>query len=78
MGIPIDDQALRQELARRGLTGDQFARLAQVTPATVSHALNHHRVGLGTVRRFARALTLAPVLPGVDAFVPTRDPTAPS
>jgi transcriptional regulator with XRE-family HTH domain len=64
MLVAIDGDRLRQEMARRGLDGRQVAALAQVTPATVSHALNHRRVGLNTVRALARVLATTPPLEG--------------
>jgi transcriptional regulator with XRE-family HTH domain len=70
MGIAIDSDRLRLEMARRGLDGRQLAELARVTPATISHALNRRRVGLNTVRALARALATTPPLQGADFVAP--------
>ena len=70
----IDTEALRRELARRCLTGAEFARLAGVSPATVSHILMRGRIGDSTLRKFARVLTVTPPVPGADAILPARDP----
>lgn len=66
----IDGAALRRELARRCLTGAEFAQIAGVSPATVSHVLTHGRAGDSTLRKFARALTITPTNPGADAILP--------
>lgn len=63
-------------MARRGLTGAELAALAGVTGATVSHAVTGRKVSYMTVRALARALTLTPVMPGVDAFIPTKNENA--
>jgi transcriptional regulator with XRE-family HTH domain len=69
MSVTIDADALRRELARRGLTAADFARLSRVSPATLSHALCGRSLSVSTVRCFARALTSAPVLDGADAIL---------
>ena len=60
--------ALRLELARRGLSQAEFAALAGVTEATVSHAATGRRVSMGTVRKLAKALAMTPALAGADAL----------
>jgi transcriptional regulator with XRE-family HTH domain len=75
MGVSIDSDRLRLEMARRGLDGRQLAELARVTPATISHALNRKRVGLKTVRALAKALATTPPLQGAD-FVALRGEVA--
>jgi transcriptional regulator with XRE-family HTH domain len=69
MGVPIDPDRLRHDMAQRGLDGQQLAALAHVTPATISHALNHRVVALSTVRALARALVTTPLLQGADFLV---------
>ena len=70
MSVAINPDALRRELVRRGLTAADFARLSQVSPATLTHALGGRRLALGTVRSFAKALAAVPVLDGADAILP--------
>jgi transcriptional regulator with XRE-family HTH domain len=70
MGVAIDSDRLRWEMARRGLDGQQLAALAKVTPATVSHALNRRRVGLNTARAIARALATTPLLQSAEFLAP--------
>lgn len=69
----IDSDALRHELRRRCLTGAQFAQIAGVSEATVSHVLVRGRAGDLTLRKFARALTITPPNPGADAILSGRE-----
>jgi transcriptional regulator with XRE-family HTH domain len=69
MGVHVDTGRLRQAMARRGLDGRELAKLAKVTPATVSHALNRGVVGLSTVRALAHVLATTPELEGADFVV---------
>jgi transcriptional regulator with XRE-family HTH domain len=71
MGVSIDADRLRQEMARRGLDGQQLATLARVTPATISHALNRRRLGLTTLRAIARVLAATAPLEGAEFLAPT-------
>jgi len=76
MRVAIDAAALRRELGRRGCDGAEFARIAGVSAATLSHAMTGRLVDHTTVRKLARALTLTPVMPGADAIIPTKSETA--
>jgi transcriptional regulator with XRE-family HTH domain len=78
MRVSLDVDALRREMARRGLTGAELAAIAGVAPATISHALNAHRLDHDTIRKLGRALTVTPVVPGIDSIIPTRTETAAS
>ena len=69
MPVQIDPDALRREIARRCLTGAEFAKLSGVSAATLSHALTRGRVGDPTLRKFARFLTVTPPIPGADALI---------
>lgn len=71
MTVIIDTEALRHELARRGLTAADFSRISRVSPASLSHAFGGRRLAMGTVRSFAKALNAAPVLDGADAILTT-------
>ncbi len=73
MTVIIDTEALRHELARRGLTAADFARISRVSPATLSHAFGGRRLAMGTVRSFTKALAAAPVLDSADAILPAPD-----
>ena len=73
--VALDADGLRREMARRGLTGAEFAAIAGVSPATVSHAMTGRLVDHGTVRKLARALTITPLMPGADAIVATKTET---
>lgn len=65
----LDADGLRRELALRGLSQSQFAALAGVTPATLSHSLNGHHVTTTTVRKLARVIATTPVLAGAQTLV---------
>ena len=74
----IDPDGLRRELAMRGMTQAELAAAAGVSEATVSHAMVGRQVDYRTLRKFARALTVTPVLPGADAILAHRLATSPT
>jgi transcriptional regulator with XRE-family HTH domain len=76
MRVALDADALRREMGRRGLTGAEFAAVAGLSAATLSHAMTGRQVDHGTLRKLARALTLTPVMPGIDSLIPTKTETA--
>ena len=61
MGVTIDAQRLRRELARRGLTSVELAAMSHVSAATLSHALSGRAVSPRTLRAIASALQQVPV-----------------
>src|SRR5207302_318507 len=63
-GVRLNPARLRLEIARRGLTGADLARLAGVSATTVSAATQGRPVSPVTLRKLAVALTRVPVLPG--------------
>jgi len=63
-------------MARRGLSGAELAALAGVTGATISHAVTGRKVSYLTLRALARALTLTPVMPGIDTLIPPKTTNA--
>ena len=69
MTTRIDASALRRELARRGLTQAEMARLAGVSEATLSHAAGGRAVSIQTVRKLAVAIVRTPVMPGATLLV---------
>ena len=75
MRVALDVDALRREMARRGLTGAELAAIAGVSAATVSHAQTGRMIDHGTIRKLGRALTLTPVIPGIDSLIPTKSET---
>lgn len=66
MNLVINADVLRRELFRRGLSAAALARAAGISRATVSAACAGNRVSPMTVRRIAKALATAPVLPDID------------
>jgi len=65
----LDVDGLRRELAIRGMSQAQLAAVAGVTEATVSHAMVGRQVDYRTLRKFARAITVTPVLPGTEGII---------
>jgi transcriptional regulator with XRE-family HTH domain len=68
----IDTFGLRRELARRGMTQPELASIAGVSEPTVCHAMAGRMVSYLTIRKFARALTVTPVLPGTEGIIGTQ------
>ena len=77
MAVSIDADALRRELARRGISQAELAGRAGVSAATLSHLCTGRRASLRVVRLLAKTLDTIPVLPGVDAIVATKGTNAP-
>jgi len=71
MRTKLDPDGLRRELARRGLNQAELAAIAGVSETTLSHAMSRP-VAWTTVRKLARALTVTPLLPGIDAIIPAK------
>jgi transcriptional regulator with XRE-family HTH domain len=69
MRVALDVDALRREMARRGLTGAELAAIAGVSAATVSHAQTGRMIDHGTIRKLGRALTVTPVIPAIDHLI---------
>lgn len=67
--VRIDSERLRFELARRGLSQQQLALDAGVTPETLSRALGGRGVRLDTLAKVAAALLEQPVLQGVEILI---------
>ena len=63
-GVRLNVDRLRREMAYRGLSGADLARLAGVSATTVSAAMLGRPVAPGTLRRIAIALSRVPLLPG--------------
>ncbi|MDQ6720799.1 MAG: helix-turn-helix transcriptional regulator [Candidatus Dormibacteraeota bacterium] len=55
----LDPRRVRKELRRLGITQLQLARIAGLREATVSEALNGHRIEPGTLFLIAHGLTRA-------------------
>lgn len=73
-GLQLAPHRLHIEMARRGLRGSDLARIAKVSPATVSHALNGRPIATSTLHKLAIALSQVPVVAAVDDLL--EHPTA--
>ena len=62
----VNTDRLRRELAIRGWNGIDLAYFAQVSPATVSAAMQGRQVSSATLRKMALALSKAPAVAGVE------------
>jgi lambda repressor-like predicted transcriptional regulator len=60
MSVAVDSAVLRQEIARRGWSSRDLARAAQISPATVSAAVNGRPISATCLSLIARALAGAP------------------
>ncbi|MGH7744682.1 MAG: helix-turn-helix domain-containing protein, partial [Candidatus Dormibacteria bacterium] len=69
VGVSISSPRLRLELARRGWTHCDLARSAGISAPTVSAAIAGRPLAPGTVRRIAQALSMAPIVEGIDALL---------
>ncbi len=73
-GVLVNAATLRHQMRLRGLTAAEVARRARrrklsVSEATISHALNGHRIHPAKLRAIAAVLHDAEPLPGVDELV---------
>jgi transcriptional regulator with XRE-family HTH domain len=68
----LDEQKLRAELARRGLSQRAFAAEAGIPEQTLSRALTGRGVHGSTLRSIAEALDRLPVIVGFDDLVLAR------
>ena len=75
LATPIDSAAFARELARRGLTQEEFAWRAGLAVMTVSRAARGRRLRPRTLAIIAERLATIPVLPGADLVLtgPGRD-----
>ena len=71
-GLQLATHRLHIEMARRGLRGSDLARIAKVSPATVSHALNGRRIATSTLHKLAIALIQVPAVAAVDDLLDPR------
>lgn len=69
MRAPLNARRLKAELMKRGLTQEDFAGKAGISPTTVSMACNGAAVNPRTLIRISKALVEIPVLPGADDLV---------
>jgi transcriptional regulator with XRE-family HTH domain len=69
----INADRLRREIAARGLDLQSFARLAGISAATLSHAVNGRPVAAPTLRGIVSALLRSPRLEGADLLLALTD-----
>ena len=67
--VRIDACALRRAMRVRGLTGTELARRANVSEATISHAMNGRRIRPATLRTINSVLRATPPLEDVEALI---------
>ena len=76
MRATLDSAGLRRELARRGMNQAELALAAGVSEPTVSHAMAGRQVSYPTIRKFARVLTITPVLLGSEGIIGSQRESA--
>lgn len=69
MGARLNPKQLRFEMARRGLSGNELARRAHLSPGTVSQAINGRSVAPRTLDKLAVALLSTEVIAGLDELL---------
>jgi len=69
MGVVINRERLKLELARRGWNGTELAQAAGVSRPTISAIMTGRPVRSRTVTQIVKALTAAPVIEGVDELL---------
>ncbi len=69
MGIAINAESLRREMARRCWSSGDLARAARLSHATVSAACSGRPVSPTSVRLIAHALAESPALAEVDSLL---------
>ena len=69
----VEPVQLRHAMRIRGLTGAELARRAGVSQATISHALNGHRIHPATLRAIDSALRSMPPVDDAAALVARED-----
>jgi transcriptional regulator with XRE-family HTH domain len=69
----INADRLRHEIAARGLDLQSFARLAGISAATLSHAVNGRPVAASTLRSIVSAMLRSPRLEGADLLLARVD-----
>ena len=69
MGVRLNPVRLRRKLAVRGLHSADLARLAELSAATVSTAMQGRSVSARTLRKIAVALVRVEILPGTEELL---------
>jgi transcriptional regulator with XRE-family HTH domain len=75
--VRIDGRKLAHEVQLRGLTAAEFAKLARLSPSTMSGVVAHDNpVSARVARRIAGALHDTPVITELVAIAPDEDRAA--
>jgi transcriptional regulator with XRE-family HTH domain len=69
MGIVINSARLEREIARRGWTHEELAKVAGVSAATVAAATAGRPLAVKTVRLIAAALAATPAIDDIDSLL---------
>jgi lambda repressor-like predicted transcriptional regulator len=69
MGITVNPERLRHEMARRGWTASRLARESGISPPTVSAALAGRAIAPHTLSAVASALARTPAVAGIDELM---------
>jgi len=65
----VNAEVLRREIACRGLEQQEFARLAGISEATLSHCMGGRDISTATLRKLAAALAEIPSIRGMSDLV---------
>lgn len=69
MSVPVDPARLRYELAVRGMEAIELAKMARLSPATVSAALGGKPISEASLRLIATALQSTPVVAVIERLL---------
>jgi hypothetical protein len=75
-GLRLDGARFRRELRVRGVTAGTVARVARVSPNTLTRCLSGAPISERTLREIVRALTSMPVLQGASELLAPETATA--
>lgn len=67
--LRLDGGRFRHELQLRGITAGAVARVAKVSPNTLTRCLHGAPITIGTLNKIVRALQSLPMLPGADELL---------
>ena len=69
MSFVVDPESLRRELARRGLSASDLARLSGLSAATITAALAGRPIAAKSLQFMAKALAEAPSIAVIDVLI---------
>ena len=69
MSFEVEPTTLRREMARRGISASELARVARISPQTVGAALSGRSISESSARLISSALVEVPVVAMLDLLL---------